>query len=100
MITETINSETPIWQLTVGEFKDLIKKSIPQTVVQDTQTEIVYGLDGIAEIFDCSKSQAQRIKSSGIIDGAITQLGRKILVDKHLAIKLAKEKPDRRRRRR
>lgn len=100
MITETINSETPIWQLTVGEFKDLITKSIPQAVVQDTSTEIVYGLDGIAEIFDCSKSQAQRIKSSGIIDGAITQLGRKILVDKHLAIKLAREKPDRRRRRR
>lgn len=98
-IAETINRETPIWQLTVGEFETLIKNSIPKPVIQATTKEEVYGLNGIAEIFDCSKAQAQRIKNSGIIDGAITQLGRKIIVDKHLALKLAKEKPDRRRKR-
>ena len=98
-ISETINRETPIWQLTVGEFENLIKNSIPKPVIQPTIKEEVYGLDGIAEIFDCSRAQAQRIKNSGVIDGAITQLGRKIIVDKYLALKLAKEKPDRRRRR-
>lgn len=98
-IAETINRETPIWQLTVGEFETLIKNSIPKPVIQATTKEEVYGLNGIAEIFDCSRAQAQRIKNSGIIDGAITQLGRKIIVDKHLALKLAKEKPDRRRKR-
>ena len=48
-------------------------------------------INGIASLFGCSKSTAQRIKNSGIIDDAITQVQRKILVDADLALQLVKE---------
>ena len=50
---------------------------------------LVYGIQGIADTFGCSIPTANRIKRSGIIDDAITQVGRKIVVDADLALKLA-----------
>lgn len=50
-----------------------------------------YGIEGIARVFGCSVPTANRIKKSGIIDKAITQIGRKIVVDTDLALSLAKE---------
>lgn len=50
----------------------------------------VYGISGIAELFGCSIPTANRIKKSGVIDKAITQVGRKIVVDAEMAIELAK----------
>ena len=48
---------------------------------QETPTEkrYVYGIAGLCEIFGCSKPTAIRIKKSGRIDKAITQVGRKIV---------------------
>ena len=51
----------------------------------------VQGYQGIATLFGCSKSTAQRIKKSGIIDEAITQVNRKILVDADLALQLVRD---------
>ncbi len=42
-------------------------------------------------MFGCSVPTANRIKKSGVIDKAITQIGRKIVVDADLALSLAKE---------
>ena len=56
-----------------------------------SQKRYVQGYQGIASLFGCSKSTAQRIKKSGIIDEAITQVNRKILVDADLALQLVKE---------
>ena len=42
-------------------------------------------------MFGCSVPTANRIKKSGIIDKAITQIERKIVVDADLALSLAKE---------
>lgn len=50
---------------------------------------LVYGIKGIADTFGCSIPTANRIKKSGVIDDAITQVGRKIVVDANLALKLA-----------
>lgn len=50
----------------------------------------VYGILGIAKLLGCSKSSANRIKKSGIIDEAIIQNGRKIIVDSELALDLIK----------
>ena len=50
-----------------------------------------YGIEGIARVFGCSVPTANRIKKSGIIDKAITQIERKIVVDADLALSLAKE---------
>lgn len=63
--------------------------------IATTHTEAkkyVYGYSGIAELFGCSKSTAARIKLSGILDAAITQVGRKIIIDAELAIELARKK--------
>lgn len=48
-----------------------------------------YGIRGIAKIFGCSITTANRIKKSGRIDRAITQVWRKIIVDAELALQLA-----------
>ena len=55
-----------------------------------TERRLVYGIAGIAQIFNCSMTTANRIKQSGKIDRAITQYGRKIVVDANLALELIK----------
>lgn len=50
-----------------------------------------YGIEGLARVFGCSIPTANRIKKSGVIDAAISQIGRKIVVDADLALALAKE---------
>ena len=46
----------------------------------------------IARLFGCSIPTANRIKKSGRIDRAITQIGRKIIVDADMALELAGRK--------
>ncbi len=54
----------------------------------------VYGIAGIAQIFGCSIPTASRIKKSGIINDAITQVGRKIVVNADKALELASKHKD------
>lgn len=61
-------------------------------VVADKSKKYVYGIKGIAELFGCSIPTASRIKQSGKIDRAVTQIGRKIIVDAELALELAGRK--------
>jgi hypothetical protein len=85
-----VSKDTPIWQLTVGEFLDLQKEFLkPQTVIQQPEKKLVHGLEGIARLFGCSRTTASAIKKSGVIDEAITQVGRTIVVDVNLALRLA-----------
>ena len=52
------------------------------------------GISGIMEIFQCSRSKASRIKESGIIDSAITNVsGRIFLVDEQKALDAMNKKP-------
>lgn len=83
---------TPLWQLTVGEFLELIRNEIPKPEVKISERKHVYGIKGIAELFGCSTATAQRIKKSGRIDKAVTQVGRKIVVDCDRALELYKLK--------
>lgn len=81
--------------LTVGELLDLLEKADRPKVVIDTTTErgqFVYGLAGIAELFGCSRTTANRLKQSGKISGAITQVGNLIIVDAEKALELAGKK--------
>ena len=73
----------PVWQMTGEEFIFLSKHASRQTETQpqpitDTERKYVYGILGIAKLFGCSLPTANRIKKSGKIDKAITQIGRKI----------------------
>ena len=52
---------------------------VPAEVVPEKHYE--YGIEGLAKVFKCSIPTANRIKKSGVIDAAITQVGRKIVVD-------------------
>lgn len=88
-----IDRDRPIWQLTIGELLDILQSERPVQKLEKTpEKRIVYGLKGIAEIFGCSTSTAQRIKNNGKIKKAITQVGRKIVVDADLALRLFREK--------
>jgi hypothetical protein len=85
-----ISKETPIWQLTIGELMDVMKEElVPKPVVIQPDRKYVYGLAGIADLFKCSRTTASAIKASGRIDKAITQVGRKIIVDAEMALDLA-----------
>ena len=88
-----IDRDRPIWQLTIGELLDILQSERPVQKLEKTpEKRIVYGIKGIAEIFGCSTPTAQRIKNSGKIKKAITQVGRKIIVDADLALRLFREK--------
>ena len=58
----------------------------------DKDKKYVYGIGGIARLFGCSIPTANRIKKSGRIDRANTQIGRKIIVDADMALELAGRK--------
>lgn len=94
-------------ELTVGQFSRLVRDLVRETMdTARTQTErvtvedyttgrYVYGISGIAALFGCSKTYAQRIKSSGLLDEAIVQYGRNIMCDARKAVELMKNKSKR-----
>ena len=68
-------------------------KEAPQEVELPEGKRILRGISGIMEIFKCSRSQAARIKDSGIIDSAITKISAKIfLVNEERALEAMEKK--------
>ncbi len=67
----------------VRTLADVVSESKPPK-----KKEYVYGIKGIAQLFGCSTATAQRIKSSGEIDGALIQRNRRIIVDVEKALML------------
>ena len=60
--------------------------TIPNSDSEPKKKRYAYGIKGIAEIFDCSLPTANRIKKSGLISRAITQVGRKVVIDVEMAL--------------
>lgn len=91
---QNVDFTTPIAMLTVGQLVEVLSAKLPTTIVETVKDEkkYVYGIAGIARLFNCSIPTANRIKSSGKIDKAIRQIGRKIVVDADLALELANRK--------
>ena len=99
MITKLVTIEQllekPICMMSGQEFVLLLQNAekqtakVPAEVMPEKHYE--YGIAGIAKIFGCSIPTANRIKKSGVIDAAITQVNRKLTVDSELALSLAKE---------
>ena len=85
----------PICMMTGEELTLLLQNTekvtakVPAEVVPEKHYE--YGIEGLAKVFKCSIPTANRIKKSGVIDAAITQVGRKIVVDVELSLELAKK---------
>ena len=80
MVTE----RTRLIDVTVGDFIDYLKDCGligQQSQAEYSGPERVEGLDGLARLLGCSKGTASRRKQSGEFDSAISQVGRKIIVD-------------------
>jgi len=80
-----IDLDTPLWQLTVGEFLEISNSSA-------IEKKYEYGLKGLAKILGCSISKASEVKSSGVLDEAIIQKGNIIIIDKKKTLELFAEK--------
>lgn len=100
---EQYDLNTRLIDMTLGDLMNLIKditnggKIVEQTkseeelvnpYVDEYDKDLVYGLAGIAQIFNCSITTANRIKKSGKIADAIMQDGRIIITSKKRALEL------------
>jgi len=88
MIT-SISNETPIALLTVGQLRELLNLDKQPEPIKTPQNDkrLVYGLHGIRNLFNVSHATAQRYKDT-IIKDAVSQRGRKIVVDADKALEL------------
>lgn len=83
-----INYSTPLSFLTVGEFLELMNGvKQPEHVAVSNEKKLVYGLAGIRKLFNVSHATAYRYKQT-IIKDAVSQQGRKIIVDAEKAVEL------------
>ena len=89
--------DTLLFNLSSDEFFNKLKECFAEAMFAPEANEgvkvkkhYVYGLQGICDLFGCSTATASRIKKSGVIDEAISQVGNTIVVDADLAIDLLK----------
>lgn len=87
--------QTPVCMMSGEELAFLINNigilkmdEHPKHTASSINRKLAYGIKGIAETFGCSIPTANRIKKSGLIDKAISQVGRKIVLDVDLALGL------------
>lgn len=87
-----VNLETPLWQLSVGQFQELLGVSAAPEVKDFTEPKkYVYGLSGLCDLIQCSHPTAQRLKDSGKIP--FIQTGRKLIFEADEVLKaLSKNK--------
>ena len=80
--------------LTAGELAKVVAFELVdiQKIETETPSYSYKGIKGIMDIFQCAKSKAVGIRTSGIIDDACIQNGNSFLIDRGLALQLMKEK--------
>lgn len=86
----------PLLYTTTEEFIEALCKGLGLAITAEisddsavmTKKHYVYGLAGLSKLLGCSTSTAARIKKSGVIDAAISQHGKIIVVDADLALEL------------
>ena len=94
-----INKMNLLLNMTQDEFFDRLKECFAEALFAPNPDEgviakkhYVYGLQGLCNLLGCSTATASRIKRSGVIDAAISQVGKIIVVDADLALDLIKTK--------
>jgi len=90
---KTINYSKPLFQATLADLKIVIRDVILEQQLESPHEKpslkkYVYGIAGIAQLLGCSIPTAQRIKSSGELDEAISQTGKILIVDSEMALDL------------
>lgn len=93
--------DKPLISCSLREVLDGVCEMVAQLVsgIEETPEKhrLVYGLAGLSQLLGCSISTAARIKKSGVLDPAIHQTGKIIVVDADLALDLMKIRRGRRR---
>ncbi len=85
-----VRKDTRLSDLTVGELIDALRAA-GMVMKSEEPHHLAYGLRGLADLFGCSLSQAKRLKASGLLDKAISQSGRTIIIDKAVAVELFRQ---------
>lgn len=96
-----ISDSTPVAMLTVGQQKELFQGWVRELLVaaniaapsEESTKRYVYGIAGIASLFNVSYVTACKLKD-GILQPAVLQQGRKIMCDAELAIKIFRNKTE------
>lgn len=65
-----------------------LQEIVRQAVAAAQAPKWVSGIDGLCQIFGCSRSTAKRIKAGGTINKAIRQQGRTFVTNVDLALQL------------
>ena len=89
------NPDKRVIDMTASEFADVLTEVFQRLSSKENEDlkaskRFVYGIAGIAQLFNCSMTTANRIKASGKINKAISQSGRMITIDAELALQLMK----------
>ena len=95
--------DTLLINMTPEEFFEKLKECLADALFAsepndgvNVKKHYVYGLQGLCDLLGCSTATASRIKQSGVIDAAISQIGNTIIVDADLALDLLKVRRDNR----
>ncbi len=88
----TITGTTPLAALTVSQFVEILNKGktpepSPASLPTDYTDGFIYGIAGIRRLFNVSHATACAWKN-GFLKPAVRQHGRKIIVDKAMALEL------------
>lgn len=100
-MTKGFDRDRMLSEITENEFRALLREELGRFMTPapeagcTTQSHgrLVYGLDGIRGLFHCSHKQAQFYKDH-VIQEAVSQNGRKIVVDADRALQLFNERRD------
>ncbi len=87
----------PLWQMSGEEYMQLTeyvlskkKPATPPVPKEELKPEYIHGIQALAEYLGCSESTVYLMKKDGIFDKAIVStVGKKIIFDGRLALKLA-----------
>lgn len=92
----------PLFSCTLGEFVEALSEQFGiitefKDIDAPAKKNLVYGLVGLSDLLGCSISTAARIKKSGILNPAIHQIGKVIVIDADLVLDLMKVSKKKRR---
>ena len=77
--------------VTVDELATVIAAKLSASQPRPEEKKVLSGIPGIMQIAHCSRSKASRLRKSGILDAAITTIGRGFLIDANMALELLKK---------
>lgn len=94
----TRSTNTPVAYLTLGELlaeieeatETVVKRVLAGTPSGKQESSHVYGLKGLANLLECSKTQASRINTSGLLDETKTQIGALLIFNADKVLELAR----------